>query len=331
MKAAPHEIGIEPLPVSELATGSRTDFRARIYQDNLGEPVFCPFVVVRGSRPGPTLGLTAAVHGDELNGIKIIHHLLETLDPRELSGTLVCSPIVNVPAYQFEQRRFPEDHRDLNTVFPGSANGLPSQQYARAFLTVFLPGIQFLVDIHTASAGRVNSMYVRADLFSKESRELAHLMNPQIVLHGKSGDGTLRSAARRKGIPAITVEAGNPSEFQGRMVDEGELGVLNILSSLGMWPAAEPELPPRTPVVCSKSTWLRTREGGLLDCNFDLCDRLHKKQRIARMFDSFGRVTSAYTAPTDGIVIGMLRSPIAVPGTRYCHLGTIGEPIASKS
>ena len=332
MRGRPHTIPIRALDVADLPRDNRHDLRVALYEDGLGNPLHCPLIVVRGAQEGPVVGICAAVHGDELNGIRIIHNILEVVRTSELHGTLVCVPIANVPAFQAEQRRFPEDGRDLNSMFPGKKDGLPSEQYARAFLTVFLKPLDYLIDIHTASAGRINTFYVRADLLSPEAREMALLMNPEIVLHGRSGDGTLRSAARRKGVHAITVEAGNPSEFQGRMVDRGEIGILNVLDALEVWKGTVPALPRQETVLCSKSAWLRTREGGLIDCSFRLADVVEKKQELATITDPYGYVTSTYRAPNDGVVIGMSRRPVTVPGTRFCHLGKIGDPAeASKA
>jgi len=321
--------GVEarPIKVEDFPRGSRTDLRLPIYQSALGNPLEAPFVVVRGRHPGPVVGISAAIHGNELNGIKIIHGILGRAVPDDMHGTLLCAPVANVPAFNLGQRRFPEDEVDLNHCFPGKIDGKPSEQYARALLVTFLTPCDYLIDIHTASEGRINSMYVRADLFSPEAREMALLMNPQIVLHGRSGDGTLRNAARVREVPAITVEAGNPSVFQGRMVLEGESGVVNVLTHLRVFRGEhEVHQPDRTPVICKSSRWLRTRSGGLLEPQFRLCDRIPKRQGTAEVRDPFGHVIDSYTAPYEGIVIGMSASPIAVPGTRYCHLGAIGEP-----
>lgn len=302
-----------------------------LYQDALATRLHVPFVVVRGRHPGPVVGVSAAIHGDELNGIKIIHHVLERADPQEMHGSLICAPVVNVPAFHAGQRRFPEDDRDLNHVFPGKIDGTPSQQYAKAFLTTFLEPLDYLIDIHTASEGRINSLYVRADLHQPQSRELALLMQPQIILHGRSGDGTLRNAARLREVPAITVEAGNPSVFQGRVVLEGESGVYGILEALGVLRGGpEPDDLGREPVICKSSKWLRTRSGGLLETFFSLCEQVKKRQLLARIMDPFGHLVQEYHAPHDGVVIGMSKSPVAVPGTRYCHLGVVGEPEAKR-
>lgn len=322
-----------PLQVEDHAVGERTNLLLSLSQRAVGTPIKVPFVVLRGTQPGPVLGVSAAVHGNELNGIPIIHSVLESIDPEQLRGALVCAPVVNVLGFEAGIRRFPVDNVDLNHMFPGKSDGTPSSQYARAFSTTFLEPIDYLIDIHTASEGRVNTMYVRADLHSKAAREMALLMNPQIVLHSRSGDGTLRNAARQLQIPSITVEAGNPSVFQGRMALEGELGVLRIMKALGMIRDFEddPGAVKREPVICKSSRWLRTHSGGLLRTEFQLADRIEKRQRLGTIVNAFGEEGEEFYAPNDGVVIGMSRNPLSVPGMRFCHLGAVGEPEPLKA
>lgn len=313
---------LDPIVIENYPHASRTDLFVRLYEDGLGNPLEVPFVVVRGREAGPVLGISAAVHGNELNGVKVIHRLLNDLDPTSFRGALLLAPVVSVPAYNHGRREFP-DGNDLNHVFPGKANGNPAEQYARAFTLAFLPALNYLVDIHTASEGRTNTLYVRADLLSEETQALALTTNPQIILHAKGGDGTLRNAARQRNIPAITMEVGNPSVFQGEMVSAGEHGVFNVMRKLGMLPG-DPEMV-RIPVICSSSSWLRTTGGGLLETRFELLDHIKRGQLLAETYDPFGRVLQSYHAPYDGIVIGMAANPLAIPGTRFCHLGVIGS------
>lgn len=283
-----------------------------------------PFIVARGAKDGPVLGITAALHGNELNGIRIIHHVLRNLDLSKLSGTLLCVPIVNIPGFNAGSRYF-TDGLDLNTIFPGKSDGQPAEQYARAFASSFLPSIDCLLDLHTASEGRLNTFYVRTDWLDERTRELAICADPSIILHSpKHGGGTLRNAARRRGIPAITIEAGNPSVFQGKMVIEGETAVLNIMVLLGMLKGVVNSS--SRPVICDSSKWLRTTGGGILETTFKLGERVEKKQLLAVTRDAFDRKLQEYYAPSDGIVIGKAAYPVAIPGTRFCHLGSIGEP-----
>lgn len=313
----------EPIDIAQYEPGTRTDLYAKIFEEATGQATLLPVIVARGALEGPVVGITAAVHGNELNGIRIIHNLLEDLNLSTLRGSLLCAPIVNVPAFNLQQREF-SDGRDLNHFFPGKQQGVPAEQYARAIVRTLLPACDYLIDIHTASWGRVNTMYVRADLHNPEVRRLAQVMSPEIVLHSRGGDGTLRHAARQRGIHALTVEAGNPNVFQGRMLFAGEVGIQNILVDIGLCEGSLQR--EREPVICRRSAWLRTTTGGLLRTHFKLGDRISKQQLLAETVDPFGYAMKAYRAPRAGIVIGMAVNPLAVPGTRYCHLGEIGEP-----
>ncbi len=320
----------QPIALEDFPRGGRHQLELPIYENSLGHPTYCPFVVVRGAHPGPVLGICAATHGDELNGINIIHRVLASVRPDQLHGTLLCCPVVNVPAFEAGQRRFPVDEKDLNTCFPGKSTGTPSDQYARAFVERFLKSVEYLIDIHTASEGRLNSMYVRADWHSPAARDMALLLQPEIILHGKSGDRTLRSAARALDVPAVTLEAGNPSVFQRQMAEDGERGIQRVMAALGMIRDQEPPAHTRTPVICHDSQWLRTTQGGILDLNLELCQKIEKGQEVATLRNAFGDTTGTYKSPAEGIVIGMAHTPLAFPGTRYCHLGRIGEPTAPK-
>lgn len=319
------ESNVKPLSIDVEAfePGTRSDFFMPIYEDATGSPLKVPFIVARGAHPGPVLGVSAVVHGNELNGIKIIHRVLERVQLKKLHGSLFCAPVVNVPSYNLGERYF-ADGVDLNNYFPGKAEGIPAEQYARAFTMSFLPGCDFLVDIHTASEGRTNTLYVRADISSKPIRQLSLMANPEIILDVRGRDGTLRGAATRRGIPAITLEAGNPKVLQGRMVAEGERGVLNIMRHLKML-RGKAELK-RKPVICSSSKWIRTTGGGILETKFKLLEFVEKKQLLAETRDPFGNILQKYYAPHVGVVIGMAANPAAFPGTRFCHLGVVDEP-----
>lgn len=317
---ASKELRSYPLRLKDFPPGKRVDFYLPLFETATAVSVNVPFIIARGAKPGPTLGICAAVHGNELNGIQIIRALLSDLNLNELSGTVICVPVVNVAAFNLGQRNF-IDGVDLNNVFPGKKEGKPSEQFAYIFSRTFLPPLEYLIDIHTASDGRLNTMYVRADLESKIAKEMAMNVNPQIVLHGKGGDGTLRGNAMKLGIPAITIEAGNPNVVQGRMVFEGEVGIRNVMVTLGMLKGHNTIN--RHPVICKSSRWLRTTNGGFLYPRFGLGDMITKGQVIAQLFDLFGTVTHEYKAPEDGIVIGMAANPVALPGTRFCHLGKV--------
>ena len=210
-------------------------------------------------------------------------------------------------------------------VFQNKKDGNVSQVYAYRFFEKIARHFDFLLDLHTASLGRINSYYVRADMLHTIVRKMALLQNAQIIVHNPPSDGTLRGAADEIGIPAITLEVGNPNTFQKKMIKSGIIGVHNILSYLKMTDD-EIEAPETPTVICERSYWIYTDVGGLLTVHVDLTQILKKGERIASIRDVFGNLVKEYYAPEDGIVIGKSIGPVNQTGGRILHLGIIQQP-----
>lgn len=292
-----------------------------IITDGMNVPIRIPVMVARGTQDFPVLGLTAAVHGNELNGIPVIQRLFSEIDPQQLKGVIIAVPVVNVPSYTRGKRRF-NDGIDLNHIMPGKSDGNVSQVYAYRFFEKMVRHMDYLLDLHTASQGRINTYYVRADMKHPIARKLAMLQNAQIIVHNPPSDGTLRGAADAIDIPAITLEVGNPSTFQKRMIKSGLIGVDNVLSYLEMIDD-EPD-PPKVPtVICQRSYWIYTDVGGLMTLHVDLMDLVKKGDRIASIRDIFGNLICEYHAPEAGIIIGKSVSPVNQTGGRIVHLGIV--------
>ncbi|KAJ3411296.1 hypothetical protein HDV05_002400 [Chytridiales sp. JEL 0842] len=224
---------IEDFPVGTISTAY-----INMVKQGLSEWVRIPVIVARGVKEGPTVGITAVVHGNELNGVPCIHRVITDIDVHNLSGTVVAVPCVNVPGYLNFSREF-SDGKDLNRLFPGKEDGTASQIYAYLLMTKIVNNFNYLIDLHTASFGRVNSYYVRSDMNDPVSAAMAKLQQPQVILHNSGQDGTLRSAASTRGIKAITVEIGNPQLFQNQYVQWSYLGVMRILAYLNMFNSTE--------------------------------------------------------------------------------------------
>ena len=314
---------ISELHLDEIDKGTLKYFWLRLVSDGFGNPISIPLIIAKGMKDGPVLGLTAAVHGNELNGIPVIQRLFTEIDVNELSGTIIGVPVVNVPAFMRKKRRF-NDGVDLNHIMPGKEDGNVSQLYAFRFVNKLVKRFDFLIDLHTASFGRVNSYYIRADMEQEATKELALLQNAEIIVHNPPSDGTLRGAADELGIPAITLEVGNPSIFQKRLIRSGIEGIHNVLCHLKMIDD-EYELIENETVFCEKSYWLYTDRGGLLSVNVELREKVTKGQKVATIRNIFGEQTKEYFAPEDGIVIGKSVSPVNQSGGRILHLGVISD------
>jgi len=313
-----------------LADGKIHKLWLQLGEDSFSNPIRVPILVAKGTKKGPVLGLTAAIHGNELNGIPIIHKVFDDLDVTNLKGVLIAVPGLN-PAGMFnEQRRF-IDQEDLNRNFPGKANGNRSQQMAYQINQKIIPLLDFQIDMHTASFGRENSMYVRVDMSNDTLAAMGKLQEPDIILSNKgkpsfgaSSSVTMRASAISEGKHSITVEYGNPQVFQKEMITRGKKGILNLMNWLKMTDGAidipEPKL------VCSKSYWIYTDKGGLLEISVALNEKVIKGQLIGILKTPFGDVRKQYFAPENGVVIGKSTNPINMSGGRIIHLGILKDP-----
>ncbi len=311
---------IKSLDIESAPAGKISHFWLNLVTDGLGTPIMLPVIVARGAKPGKVVGVTAVVHGNELNGIPVIQRLFKDLQPENMKGTVVGIPVVNVPSLLRKKRRF-IDGTDLNHIMPGKPTGNVSEVYAYRLVERIVRHFDYLVDLHTASFGRVNSYYIRAELDDPVTRKMAMLQNGQIVVHKPASDGTLRGAANELGIPSITLEVGDPNKFQKGMIRSSLTGIHNLLIYLGITEGQIDE-PTEKAVVCKKSHWMYTDTGGILRVHPSITDFVKKGDTIASLFDIFGDLKKTYIAPEDGIVIGKSVNPVNQTGGRILHLGT---------
>jgi predicted deacylase len=321
----------EELDLEQLAPNTKHRIWLTMIDDGMSHPVAIPVIVVRGQQAEPVLGLIAAIHGNELNGIKVIQEIVEDIDEKKLQGTLIAIPGINAISIPQHRRRY-VDEEDLNRNFPGKEKGNRSQQYVWQINHKILDQLDYLIDMHTASFGRENSLYVRAALQNDTIAQMARLQDADIILNSNGlpsaneqlvATRTMRAEAMLKGIPCITVEYGNPQVYQPEMIRRGKTGVKNVMSWLKMIDQAI--VPVEQPVMCRKSYWIYVEEGGYLEVVVDLKQRLKKGELIAIMRNPFGDVLHQYYCPEDGIVIGKSSNPINMNGGRIIHLGIYAQ------
>lgn len=308
------EISIENFPENSV-----NYFWLNLTYDGLGQPVQLPIMLARGIKAGKTIGLTAAVHGNELNGISVIQRVFNGLDTSKLTGTIIGIPVVNIPAFEAGIRFF-TDGADINRIMPGRLGGNVSEVYAHLFVEKALKKFDYLLDLHTASFGRVNSFYIRSNTNQELTKKLTELQHAEIVVNTPPSDGTLRGVAEDLGISSITIEVGNPNTFQRKIIKSGLEGIHNVLSYLKFYPYEIIENKDKT-IVCKKSYWIYTDAGGLLTVHVDLVQKIEKGELIATLKDVFGNVVKKYHAPESGVIIGKSISPVNHTGGRIVHLG----------
>ena len=318
---------IDSIDLSTIPSGSIAKYWLKMTENGLSQPITVPVLIAKGVEEGPVLGLAAALHGNELNGIPVIQQTFQHLDPTQLKGAIIAIPGINAISLLGHRRRF-VDEEDLNRNFPGKPHGNRSLQYVWQINKKFLSKIDYLLDMHTASFGRTNTLYVRADMNNEVIAGMARAQDADIILHNKgipsvgkanASSRTMRAEAMLKGKPTITIEYGNPQVYQPEMIERGIRGVNNTLIHLGMLKGQVDV--PKTPVSCQKSYWLYVDKGGYLEIPVTLGELVSKGQTIGILRDPFGDVIKAYKCPEDGIVIGKSSNPVNMSGGRILHLG----------
>lgn len=278
-----------------------------------------PVEVVNGPTRGPALWLTAAVHGDEVNGVEIIGRVLAQVDPKTLHGTLVAVPIVNVFGFIGQQRYLP-DRRDLNRSFPGSLKGSLASRLARLLVDEVVMHCTHGIDLHTGSHHRTNLAQVRADLDDPETLALARAFGCQVMVHANTRDGSLRKTAADCGNRVLLFEGGEALRFNEDAIAAGTVGVLRVMRALGMIDGGPPP-PDRPSQLVRKSRWLRARRAGILHLRAKVGDRVDKGAELGVIHDTFGRRVSTVRARRSGTVIGQTLNPLVTQGDALIHIG----------
>jgi predicted deacylase len=278
-----------------------------------------PVFVTRGHAPGPTLCITAGVHGDELNGVEVARRAFARSDPQQLRGTLIALPAINASGVR-TGNRYLSDRRDLNRAFPGRAGGSVAALIAGKVFSEVLRQCDAVVDLHTASNNRANLPQIRADISDPDIRELATHFGLGVVVAGAGPDGSLRREVAKAGIPAIIYEAGEPHRFQIHEIERGVEGVENVMAYLDMIDREETEVPETR--VYEKSRWVRAarRRGGFFFPTARLGDVVTKGDVLGAVIDPLTDESYDVVSPLDGEVIGMAVAQPVLSGYALFHL-----------
>jgi len=303
---------------AEVEPGTRARLEWKSSQSFSGGEVVSPVTVLHGLREGPTLCLTAAVHGDEINGVEIVRRVANSLDPQEMSGSLIAVPIVNLFGFSRNSRYLP-DRRDLNRFFPGNPRGSIASRMAHGFFQNVVRHCDALVDFHTGSFDRSNLPQIRADLTQDFVREFSRGFGATTVLQSRGSAGMLRVAAAEAGIPAVTFEVGAPLRLQPQEIAFGVQAIEVLLHRLGIVPD-RPDWDEPQPVYF-RSRWVRASAGGMLISDVALGDRVSRGQRLALIIDPLANTERAIVAPFAGMVLGMAQNQVVLPGFAVFHLG----------
>ena len=281
-----------------------------------------PIIVERAKQPGPTILITAGIHGDEINGVEIVRQLIAKKINKPKKGTIICIPILNIFGFLNADRLFP-DGRDLNRVFPGTKTGSLASRVAYYFTQEILPMADYCLDFHTGGASRFNAAQVRVKPNNKRLLDLAKIFNAPFTVFSSNIDKSYRAACLKKGIPILLFEGGKTMESNKDIAKEGVDGVMRILSHFNM--LAEnfnvPEPHSKT-VLIEKSRWIRAQKSGLLHVKIECNKHVEKGEFLATITDPFGKMRFKVTAPNEGYIINVNQAAIVNQGDAIFHIST---------
>lgn len=289
---------------------------------------------IHGRKPGPTVFVSAAIHGDEILGVEIVRRLIRTPALRRIAGTLLLVPIVNTFGF-INQSRYLPDRRDLNRSFPGSPSGSLASRLANVFMEEVVAHSDYGIDLHTAAVNRVNLPQIRIDTTDKAAQKLADAFAPPVVVNSALRDGSLRHAAREQGVPVMVFEAGEGLRFDETAIRVGVKGVLNVLRFLGMTGKTPTGLMDKTgrpsAPLATKSAWVRATEGGIARIHCKVGQFVKRDDLLGVVSDPFGERDTELFALRDGLIIGRSNLPVVNQGDALIHIADIPKADAAHA
>ena len=292
-----------------------------------GSPMFMPVHVICGKQSGPTMVVLAAIHGDEINGVEIVHRLMKRKFIHQIKGNFVAVPIANIYGFIFKSR-YLMDRRDLNRSFPGSLKGSIASRLANFLLKEILEKASLVIDLHTASLDRINIPQIRATLNNQNIKELAKAFAAPVILETPVLQGSLRESVNKMKIPYLLYEAGEALRFDELSIQVGVRGIVNVMRHVNMLKTIK-NRKNVSPTFAYSSKWIRANTSGMMTAEKQLGEKVEQNDLLAIIIDPMTLNETNVYAPVNGIIIGMTRLPLIHEGEALFHIASVKRPKAA--
>lgn len=316
----------EPFTIAgeTVGPGARRTLAIPVSRQLTGLSASLALQVLHGVRPGPCVFVSAAIHGDEINGVAIVQRLSKTLDPAQMAGTLILAPAVNIYGLVNHARYLP-DRRDLNRSFPGNLSGSLAAQLAHTFLEHVIARCTLGIDLHTAAVHRYNLPQIRIAADSPYLVELAMAFGAPVIVESPLRDGSMRELAHERGTPMLLLEAGEALRFDKLSIDIGAAGVERVLAHIGMIAADDGLANVGIPARANRSVWVRVPRGGITHRECQSGDLVHAGDLLGTVTGLFGEDATELVSPIAGIVIGHATLPVVNQGDAVFHIAEVAN------
>ncbi len=305
-----------------IAPGESKEVSFNIAKLHTQSNIDVPVLVERSKNPGPTVLITAGIHGDEVNGVEIVRQIIAKGINKPSKGTVICIPVINVFGFIHMDREFP-DGRDLNRVFPGSKSGSLASRVAHKLVTEIVPHADLILDFHTGGADRFNSAQIRIKAGEEELENLAMLFGAPFVLNSKNLRKSFRNTCYKMGIPILLFEGGKSFYIDTTITNTGVNGAKRILNHMGMLAKKfKVSRPKKKCIFIQNSKWIRASHSGMFRASAKINQQVSKGDVIGHITDPFGKFHYYVKAPNDGYIFNVNESPIVYQGDALFHIST---------
>lgn len=301
----------------KIPAGKRTVLDLKVAKLHTRTTVNIPVIIERSINPGPVVLLLSGIHGDETNGVGIIREIINQKINKPKTGTIICIPVFNIFGYLVQSREFP-DGRDLNRVFPGTANGSLASQFAHQFTKEIAPYVDYVIDFHTGGGERENISQIRCVESDENALKLAHIFNPPMIVFSKNIAKSVRYTLSKMGKTVLLFEGGKTKELNSTVIENGVRGTKNVLIHLGL---IDGEINyTEKPIIVKNAKWLRAQYSGMFQILIKNGDFVKTKQVIGVIQDPFGEFKKKVLAPSDGHIFCINKTPIVNKGDALFHI-----------
>jgi uncharacterized protein len=275
-----------------------------------------PVFVYRAKKEGPSLLLTAGIHGDEINGIEVIRRMIAGKKLMPERGTVIAIPLVNVYGFIHTSRNLP-DGKDLNRCFPGGSTGSLARQIAHILMTEIIPNIDFGIDFHTGGSRITNFPHIRATIDDDVNYEIGKAFGAPFIINSEFIDKSFRKEAHKAGKSILVYEGGESLRLDELAIGHGIDGICRLMEYLKM---RDHNVPKQEAVVLKKTTWIRAKTSGIFSSIIDYGSEVQKNEKLATIGDPFGQSITDVKSPEKGYIIGVNNMPVINAGDALVHL-----------
>lgn len=277
-------------------------------------PLYMPIKVLHGIESGPCLVIFSNLVGNELNGLEIAHRVVKNLEAKDIKGTLIAIPVVNV----YGLTHFPDTlptGGSLKNCFPGSVDGSFGDRMAYLFTEEILKRADYAIELCTGSLNHNILPQVYCDFSHPRAKQLAYAFEPPVITNLDLHGNTLRQTTEQLHLPLLSYQAGEAMRFDEEAIVVGMQGVIKVMRSLEMLPKQELSEEAFKPIASQDEEWILAHTSGILHTDVKLGQMVQQGEAIGRITDPFGADYSENViAPQEGVVVGINTTPLIHEG-----------------